>query len=80
MNDDLVATVRAALGDVAPELDVDALDAAADLRDTADLDSVDFLNLVVALHERTGVQIPEADYGALTSLDAIAGYLARRSH
>jgi len=48
-----------------------------DLRDAIDLDSMDFLNFVIALHERTGVDIPEADYPRLRTLDGAIAYLER---
>ena len=48
------------------------------LRDQVDLDSMDWLNVIVGLHQRFGVDIPEADYAGLVSLDAIVAYLARR--
>jgi acyl carrier protein len=74
--------IRAALFDalkrVAPEVDPAALDPAVSLRDQIDLDSMDFLNFVVALHERLGIDIPEADYPRLYTLDGAAGYLASR--
>jgi acyl carrier protein len=40
-----------------------------------DIDSMDFLNLIVALHERTGIEIPERDYPKLSTLDAAVAYL-----
>jgi acyl carrier protein len=40
---------------------------------------MDFLNLLVAVHERTGVEIPEADYGKLATLDQLVAYLLRAS-
>jgi acyl carrier protein len=76
--------VVAALTRVAPELRAGggagalALRRDAPLRDQVDLDSMDFLNFVVALHERLGIDIPEADYPRLSSLDAIAEYLEAR--
>jgi acyl carrier protein len=45
------------------------------LRQALDLDSMDFLNVVVGLHEVTGVDIPEADYPRLFTLDGMAAYL-----
>lgn len=65
-----------ALGGIAPEADPATLRSDAPLRDQLDLDSMDFLNLLVAVHQRTGVEIPEADYGKLGSLDQIVAYLA----
>lgn len=69
----LVADILAA---IAPEADLSAVAGDADLREALDLDSIDFLNLVTGLHERTGRQIPEADYPRLFTLDGIADYLA----
>ena len=47
----------------------------ADLRDELELDSMDFLHVVRALHEELKVDIPEVDYGKLETLDAFATYL-----
>ena len=51
----------AALGRVAPEVDASALAPDADLREELEIDSIDVLNLAIALHEATGVEIPERD-------------------
>jgi acyl carrier protein len=66
-----------ALGAIAPEADLSAVAGDEDLREALDLDSMDFLNFVIALHERTGVDIPEADYPRLRTLDGIIAYLER---
>ena len=58
------------LGDIAPEADTGALAGDADLREALDLDSMDFLNFVVALHDRAGIDVPEADYPELFALDS----------
>lgn len=62
------------LAGIAPEADLAGVPDEADLREALDLDSIDFLNLVTALHERTGRPIPEADYPKLFTLDGIARY------
>jgi len=67
-----------ALSRVAPEASPATLVPGDPLRDQVDIDSMDFLNFVVALHERLGVDIPEADYAKLGTIDAIVGYLATR--
>jgi acyl carrier protein len=67
-----------ALRSVAPEADPAALADTAPLRDTLDLDSMDFLNFVVALHGSLGVDIPEADYGKVRTLRDTVGYLAAK--
>lgn len=67
-----------ALGRVAPEADVGALDASVPFRDQLDLDSMDFLNFVIALHEASGVDVPEADYAELATLAGCVAYLDRK--
>jgi acyl carrier protein len=73
----LRALVFEVLAGIAPEADPGALAGDAPLRDQLDLDSMDFLNLLVGIHERTGLDIPESDYGELQTLDALVAYLAR---
>jgi acyl carrier protein len=64
-----------ALGQIAPEGDLDHLRPDRPLRDQLDIDSYDFLQLVIALHERLGVDIPEADYQRLATLQGALDYL-----
>jgi len=66
------------LQQIAPEIDVSQIDFAIDLREQVDFDSMDILNLVVAIHEATGVEIPEADYPQMVSLDGCIRYLRSR--
>lgn len=63
---------------VAPDVDQD-VDPDADLQADLDLDSMDLLNVVIAVHERTGIEIPERDYGSLTSIANLADYVVRQS-
>lgn len=74
--EELRARILVALGGVVPELDPDALDPKERLREALDIDSMDFLNFVTALHAALGVDIPEKDYGRLVTLDACVDYLA----
>jgi len=76
--DEIRQEVVRVLRDVAPEVRPEALDPTADLRDTLDLDSVDFMNFVVGLHAALGVDVPESDYAKLASLDACVAYLAAK--
>jgi acyl carrier protein len=78
MRDDLRAAVLRALGDVAPEADLTSLAPDVPFREQLDLDSMDILNFVVGLHAALGVEIPEADYPKLATLDACLAYLASR--
>jgi acyl carrier protein len=70
-------SVVEALVAVAPELASVPLKADAPLRDQVDLDSMDFLRFVVELHTRLGVDVPEADYGKLVSLDDAVDFIER---
>jgi acyl carrier protein len=65
------------LSGIAPEADLANLRGAVQLRDELDLDSMDFLNFIAALHERTRIDIPEVDYPKLSTLDGAAAYLSR---
>jgi acyl carrier protein len=63
------------LAGIAPEADFAELPGKAQLRDELDLDSMDFLNFVAALHQRAKIDIPEADYPKLFTLDGAVAYL-----
>jgi acyl carrier protein len=71
-------TLFAALRTVAPEATPDDVAADQPLRDQVDLDSMDFLNFLIRLHERLGVDVPEADYAKLVTLDDFVAYLSAR--
>lgn len=70
--------VVAELARIAPEVEPEALAGAKPLRDQVDLDSMDWLHFLVALHERLKVEIPEADYQKLGTLDQLVAYLAQK--
>jgi acyl carrier protein len=76
--DELRAVVLATLTGIAPEVEPDDIQSAGSLRDQVDLDSMDWLNFLIGLKERLGVDIPEADYRNLATLDAIIAYLATK--
>ena len=77
-NEEIGDLVRGALASVAPEVENQPIDPDQDFRDQMDLDSMDFLNFVIALHEATGIDIPERDYPQLASLNGCIDYLAER--
>ena len=74
--DEIRSEVLRALGDIAPEADLSALEADVSLRDQLDVDSMDLLTFVIALHTRLHVDIPEADYPKLATLNGCVDYLA----
>lgn len=67
-----------AVSQIAPDADVSSLAPDTDLRDALELDSLDFLNLVEALSQRTGRQIDEDDYPQLATLARAVKFLAVR--
>jgi acyl carrier protein len=66
------------LADIAPDEDLSELDDAASFRDQMELDSMDFLDIVMELRKRHRVQIPEEDYEHLASLASTVAYLEPR--
>lgn len=68
--------VLTALADVVPELDETTLKADTSFRDQLDINSMDFLNYVIALHEALGIDIPERDYASVASIDGAVTYLS----
>lgn len=77
-DDEIKALVLRELKKIAPEAETGELDPAVDLREQIDLDSMDILNLAIAIHAATGVDIPEADYPQMTTLASAAAYLRPR--
>lgn len=75
--DDARTLVIDAISSVAPDVtgELATVDPAVDLWEELELDSMDHLNVMTELWERTGIEIPERDYGRLRSLDAIATHL-----
>jgi acyl carrier protein len=73
--DDIRARVINTLSGIVPELDPGTLKPAVSLRDQLDVDSMDFLNFLIALHQEFGVDVPEADAGKLATIDACVAYL-----
>lgn len=72
------ATLFAALRGIAPEVTPGEIAPDQPLRDQVDLDSMDFLNFLVRVHEKLGVDVPEADYAKLVTLDDFVAYLQAR--
>ncbi|MCE9514541.1 MAG: acyl carrier protein [Mycobacterium sp.] len=73
--DEIRAGVVAELTTIAPEIEEGDLTDAELLRDQVDLDSMDWLNFLVALNKRFAVDIPESQYASLRTLDDLTGYI-----
>ncbi len=74
-DDEARSLIRAVLGEVAPEADLDSVGPDETMQEALDLDSIDFLNFVTGLHERTGLEIPEHDYPELSTVEGCVHYL-----
>jgi acyl carrier protein len=72
---DIRKALQEELNNVAPEVDMASVNPAADLRDALDIDSMDFLNFITAIHHRLGIEIPESDYSKLGTLDRAVAYI-----
>ncbi len=73
--DECKQLVVAIIADIAPDEDLTQLKPDVRLRDQLQLDSMDFLDIVMELRKRHGIEVPEADYIQLASLDSCADYL-----
>jgi acyl carrier protein len=74
----ILTVIRDELSRLAPEIDFDAVDHDKPIQQEFDIDSMDFLNYVTALHERLGVNVPESDYAKVATLSAALAYLTER--
>jgi acyl carrier protein len=78
--DEIRTAVLRLLADIAPEADLTQLKPEVSIRDQLDVDSMDFLNFVIALHQTLHVEIPEADYPQVATLTGCVEYLSSRLH
>jgi acyl carrier protein len=73
--DDIKKIVLEIIEEIAPDEDLSDVKPDVRLRDQLDLDSMDFLDIVMELRKQHGIEVPEADYPELASLDSSANYL-----
>ena len=64
------------IADIAPDEDVTAIDDKKTLREQLDLDSMDFLDIVMELRKRHKVEVPQEDYPKLATLESCVSYLS----
>lgn len=76
--DELSKIITACLEKTIPEADAATIDTGSSLRDQLDIDSMDMLRFVRALHDATGVDIPDTDTGKLETLEGALAYLSAR--
>ena len=73
--EDIRLAILNIITDIAPDEDLSKLKGDVRLREQIDLDSMDFLDIVMELRKRYSVEVPEADYIKLASLDSSVDYL-----
>ena len=77
-DEDIKKIIFTELTTIAPEADPAALAPTANVRETLDIDSYDFLQFLIGLDKKLGVEVPEKDYAKFTTLDGMVRYLAER--
>jgi acyl carrier protein len=78
-DDQIREGVLRVLAGIVPGADLTALRPDLGLRDQLDIDSMDYLNLAIGIHEELQVDIPESAYDQLETLDDFVRYLAERT-
>jgi acyl carrier protein len=78
--EELATKLLALLTEIAPDVDPSTVIPGIDFRDQFDFDSMDTLNFAIALNRELGVDVPEAEYSKLASLDKCLAYLADKVH
>lgn len=73
--EDIIQLILELIGETVPDEDLSNVDPEIPLRDQLELDSVDFLNIIMELQMRYGIEIPEDDFIELTTLNRCAAYL-----
>lgn len=76
--DEIRQVVLQALGSIVPEADLTAIEPDLEFREQLDMDSMDFLNFVIAVDAQLGVEIPEVDYPKMATLDDCVAYISAR--
>jgi len=67
-----------AIAKIAPDIEPDTLPPDIDFREEAELDSMDFLGVLTAVQEATGLEVPESDYSGIVTIDQFTDYLSAR--
>jgi len=77
--DNIRGEVLSVLTTIAPEVEADDIRDDVLLRDQVDLDSMDWLNLLIGIHKRLQVDIPESDYASLRTLTDVVRYVEQHT-
>jgi len=77
-NNEIIEVIQKSIQEVAPDVNALELNPEEDIRDDLDLDSMDFMNLIISVSKKTGVKIPESDYNQVQTLNAMVDYISSR--
>ena len=72
------ATIIEIIAQIIPDEDLSNLNGNIPIREQVELDSMDFLDIIMELRKRYGIEVPESDYVQLATLDGSAAYLEPR--
>jgi acyl carrier protein len=76
--DEIKKLVFQLLKQIAPDAEPSTLQPEENIRETLDIDSFDFLQFLVSLNEKLGIEIPEQDYGKITTLKSLFNYILEK--
>ena len=81
MNSEILhQTIIVLLQQIAPDTVPATLKLEENIRETLNIDSFDFLQFIIALNEKTGIEIPEEDYGKINTIQNAIEYIQNKSH
>ncbi|QOP41327.1 acyl carrier protein [Sulfurimonas marina] len=72
--EELQTMIIKAILEIAPDVEEEEIELTANIQRSLEIDSFDFLKILTAMHEKTGVEVPEADYAKVGSVEEMANY------
>lgn len=72
--EELQKMIVKAILEIAPDVEEDEVEFSANIQRSLEIDSFDFLKILTAMNKNTGVEVPEADYSKVGSVDEMADY------
>lgn len=72
--EELQSEIIKAILEIAPDVEADEIEVGENIQRSLEIDSFDFLKILTAMHEKTGVEVPEADYAKVGSVEEMANY------
>ena len=76
--DEIKRTIIEQILEIAPEIEEEEIEPNENIQRSLEIDSFDFLKILTALNDQLGIEVPEADYGKVDTLENMANYFAER--